>query len=86
MDAMGCSDLGKVSVCSAVHIGDGDDVRTGCERLKDGSGGSGARGKGQGVFGVLESRDGLLKVITGVMLASERLRRPVETPHSPIGV
>lgn len=39
MHAVGGSHLGEVSVSSAVHIGDRDDVGPGCERLEDVCGG-----------------------------------------------
>ena len=59
-----CSrNLGEISVCTTVHIGDGDNVRPGGERLEDGRGGSGAGRKGEGVFGIFQCCNGLLEVI-----------------------
>lgn len=59
-----CSrNLGEISVCTAVHIGDGDDVRPGGERLEDSRGSSGTGRKGEGVFGIFQCCNGLLEVI-----------------------
>lgn len=64
MDAVGCGDLGEVSVGTSVDIGDGDDVGARGEGLQDDSGGGRAGGESKGVLGVLESGNGLLKVVT----------------------
>lgn len=67
---MGGSDLGEVSVSAAINIGDRDDMRAGGEGLQNDSGGSGARGKGEGIAGVLERRDGFLEVIPAAVALS----------------
>lgn len=64
MDAVGCSDLGEVSVGTAVDIGDRDDVGARGEGLQDDSGGGRAGRESKGVLGVLESGNGLFEVVT----------------------
>lgn len=68
LDAVGGSHLGEVSVSSAVHIGDRDDMGAGGERLEDGCGGSRAGGEGKGILSVFEGCSSLLEVISGAGL------------------
>ena len=63
VDVVGGGHLCEVAVGSAVDIGHGDDVGAGREGLEDVGGGGGARGEGEGVAGVLESRDRLFEVV-----------------------
>jgi hypothetical protein len=61
---VGGGHLGEVAVGATVDVRDRDNVRASGEGLEDVGSGCGARGEGQGILGVLESSDGLLKVVT----------------------
>lgn len=64
LDAVGLGNLGEVTVGAAVDVRDRDDVGASGERLEDvGRGGTAGR-VGEGVLGVLESSNHLLKVGT----------------------
>lgn len=55
-------DLSEIAVGTSVHVGDRNDMVTGCEALEDDSGGGAAGGEGEGVSGVLEGGDSSLEV------------------------
>lgn len=75
LDAVGGSHLGEVSVSSAVHIGDRDDMGASGERLEDVCGGSRAGGEGKGILSVFEGCNSLLEVIPGAVLAFAVIER-----------
>lgn len=84
MNAMSRCDLGEVSVCSTVHIGNRHDMGARSEGLEDRSCGGRARGKGKGIFGMLESCDSLFKVVPGeisIVCEDIKLQR-----SSPVGI
>lgn len=68
VDTVRRSNLGEVSVGTAVNIGDRNDVGASSKGLEDIGSSGGAGGEGQSVLGVLESCDGLLEVITAGVL------------------
>jgi hypothetical protein len=53
MDTVSLSDLGEVTVGSAVNVGYTDDVRASSQRLEDDGGGSGTRAESQSVLCLL---------------------------------
>lgn len=72
LDAVGFCDLGKVAMCAAIDIGDGDNMGASGQALKNDGGGGRPGRKGQGVLGMLDSRDGLFKV-GAVRIAAARV-------------
>lgn len=64
INTMGGSNLGEVPVGSAIDIRYGNDMRSDGQGLKNRSCGGRARGKGEGVFRMLEGRDSVLEVIS----------------------
>ena len=65
LDIVRQGDLCEVAVGAAVDIGDGDDVRAGCERLQDVGCGGRARAVGERIVGVLERCDCAFEVVAG---------------------
>jgi hypothetical protein len=64
LDTVRRSNLGEVSVGTAVNIGDRNDMGASSKGLENVGRSGGAGGEGQSVLGMLESCNGLLKVIT----------------------
>ena len=63
LHTMCLGDLSKVAMSPAIDIRNANDMAARRKGLEDGSRRRGARGKSQGVLGVLERRDGRLEVI-----------------------
>lgn len=63
IDTVGGGHLSEVAMGATVDIGDGDDVRTGGERLENDGGGGRTGGESEGIAGILQRGDSLLKVI-----------------------
>lgn len=64
LDTVGLCDLGEVTVCTSVDIGDGDDMAASSQTLENGGGGGGTGGESKSVLGVLESSNSGLEVGT----------------------
>lgn len=55
--------LGEITMCTAVDVRDGNNVRSGGERLENVGGSSRARTESERIAGMLESSDCALKVV-----------------------
>ena len=75
LHAMSGCHLGKVPVCSTIHIRDRYDVGASRERLKDCGRGGATGGEGQRIFSMLESRDSLFEIVSVWVCASGVLVR-----------
>ena len=80
-DSMGVSNLGEITVGSSVHIGSGNDMRANWQRLNNQRGGSRARRKRNGIFGLLQLSHSSLKVVSvgisrsRILVGSNRISR-----------
>lgn len=79
LDTVRRSNLGEVSVGTAVNIRDRNDMRASSKRLEDIGRSSRAGGECQSILSMLKSRDGLLEIITvGGISPPDRCVKPLD--------
>jgi len=66
---VGRGDFCEVAVCAAVDVGYGDDMGALSEGEEDCSGSGGAGSKGESILGMLEGSNGVLEVVSLILLA-----------------